>query len=114
MMDTWSLKQGGRNVIAQSDDEDYSECGWVCYEHDGTMHLANYSHCSCYGTWTVIDDGGGPSWSGTREELIALVRGNRDPDMPERRSTPGDSDYKHLQAVYAELRKHFAIEGEAP
>lgn len=103
--------EGG--VIAQHDDNDYSESGWVCFQIDGKFHLARYSHCSCFGTFESLCGGGisdsfsegTPSveWSGTRAELISLAERKMDPAMPERQAVEGDCDYGHLVAVYADV-----------
>ena len=101
-------------IIAQDDDEDYEEYGWVALIYEGVAYLGNYGHCSCYGTGTALtgeqvggstdyDAGFNFTWSGTPAELVALAKGNRDPAMPERESNPNDSDYDHLQAVYAKI-----------
>lgn len=105
------------NIIAQSDDEDYSESGWVCWKYQDKYYLARYSHCSCYGTYealseqdsgySVFDDAFisnlNYSWHGTREELLDLVKNKRDPDMIEREANLDDYDYDHLMDVYDQI-----------
>jgi hypothetical protein len=104
----YSRKQPEIIVVAQDDDEDYSESGWVAFTIDyTTFYLARYSHCSCFGTWTALaDDGGGTlsaNWSGTRDELIRMATESLDPDMPTRQSNAEDYDHDHLVKVYAQI-----------
>jgi len=90
-------------VIAQDDDCDYSESGWVAVVKDGVAALANYSHCSCYGTFEVID--GKWDWTGSIPELIDMATRKADPSMPERTALKEDYDYDHLCRVYEEVLK---------
>lgn len=101
------------SVIAQDDDEDYSESGWVACVHNGTAYMGRYGHCSCYGTFDDLCGGGigdyydegSPSftWSGTPDEMVELAKSNADPDMPNRTANEEDYDYDHLKAVYQEI-----------
>ncbi len=107
-------------TIAQDDDNDYQESGWICFcdanlpKSKAVYYLANYSHCSCYGTWTALAGGDyssstpadariSASWSGSLAQLIHLAKNNLCPLMPGRVINPDDSDYDHLVAVYARI-----------
>lgn len=95
-------------VIASDDDEEFSESGWVAVVDGDEAALGHYSHCSCYGTFEALSGTsyeGSPSWSwtGSVAELIELARENADPDMPQRKSGPGDTDFDHLQKVYQQV-----------
>lgn len=101
-----------KTVIAQDDDCDYSESGYVAgVLPDGTAYLAYYSHCSCYGTWTSICGGdwaGGGSepnwlWRGSIESLVDMARRIADPAMPDRAANENDYDHDHLVAVYNQI-----------
>lgn len=88
------------SIIAQDDDNDYQESGWLCrYLGDDMYGLVRYGHCSCYDTWEAVSDES-PDWEGTREEILDMARNKRDPYFPERESDPKDYDYDHLMAVY--------------
>jgi len=109
-------------VIAQDDDEDYEESGWVAWVIGETAYLGSYSHCSCYGTFEVICDDyanatseGTPryDWSGTVAELVAMAERKADPNMPERMSDPKDCDYDHLMKVYEQVIAWHAMQGVA-
>ncbi len=107
-----------RSIIAQDDDEDYSESGWVAGVLDGVAFLANYSHCSCYGTFEALCGGGVSdsfsdgditvNWEGTVADLVAMAERKADPAMPERTITAEDYDGDHLLAVYAEVLEWWA------
>ena len=89
-------------VIAQHDDNDYEESGYVVV-HDlvtDEYALGNYAHCSCYGTWEALS---GWNWIGTKKDLIKLAKNRLDPDMPEREANPEDYDYDHLVEVYKQV-----------
>ena len=86
-------------VIAQDDDCDYSESGYVAVVKDGQAALGSYSHCSCYGTWETV----GWDWEGTVAELVDLARRKADPIMPTREADAGDHDYDHLMRVYEQI-----------
>ena len=90
-------------IIAQHDDEDYNESGWVCvYDlKDDKYALGHYSHCSCFGTWEALEDGW--NWEGSLQELLGLANNMLDPDMPERKISPEDYDLDHLTAVYQQI-----------
>lgn len=106
------------NIIAQSDNDDWQESGWVCWKHNDTYFLAPYSHCSCYGTYeglsaqdfgyTYVDDSTisdlNYTWSGTREDLLNMAKNKLDPAMPERKALPEDYDYQHLMNVYSQIQ----------
>jgi hypothetical protein len=98
------------SVIAQDDDEDYSESGYVAIVKDGVAAIFDYSHCSCFGTWEAITDERGsddlevtPVWSGSVGELVAMAIRGMDPHMPERAASEGDRDYDHLMSVYQQV-----------
>lgn len=100
-------------VIAQDDDNDYSESGWVCWKLGDRFYLGRYSHCSCYGTFDSLCGGsigdymseGTPdfTWEGGRAELADLVAGKMDPAVPDRPASTDDYDSDHLMAVYSQL-----------
>ena len=100
-------------VIAQDDDNDYSESGWVAWVVGDAAYLGSYSHCSCYGTFDALCgagvgdyiDEGTPraEWTGTVEELVAMAVRKADPNMPERTSDTKDCDYDHLMNVYGQV-----------
>ena len=104
MIDPKDVKPGSNcRIIAQHDDEDYSESGYVVASSmDGSEYaIGHYSHCSCYGTWD--GDACMWEWEGDRKGLIEMARGGIDPDMPGRKAEPGDCDFSHLAAVYSEV-----------
>ncbi len=106
-------EQFEQGIIAQDDDNDYSESGYVATIIDGVAHLARYGHCSCFGTFEDVCGGGisdyyeqGEAsfvWSGTPDELVAMARGGMDPDMPSRKANAEDYDHDHLEAVYRKI-----------
>lgn len=100
------------SIIAQHDDEDYDESGYVAFVVGKTAYIARYSHCSCFGTWTALDRsdhsirGGGNliyEWSGTVIQLISMARKKMDPALTGRVASPEDNDYDHLMAVYEQV-----------
>ena len=107
------------SIIAQDDCVDYSEQGWVAVIIAGVAYLTDYSHCSCYGTWTSIGAGDYSSeevnslpsnwykWSGTVDELIDMAKRNADPAIPERSIQDDDSKCycgkDHLKEVYKQI-----------
>lgn len=101
-------------VIAQDDDKDYDEFGWVaCVFPNGQAAIGQYGHCSCYGTFEALCAGGiGDyfeagnavfTWVGTVSELVAMARRKADPAIPHRESIPEDYDHDHLIAVYEQV-----------
>mgnify|MGYP003441914660 CR=1 FL=1 len=100
-------------VIAQCDDKDYQESGWVAWVVGDCAYLGHYFHCSCYGTFDSLCGGGvgdsieegTPSfgWSGTVSELIALAESKGDPNMAGRTADTKDYDYDHLMNVYEQV-----------
>jgi len=101
-------------IIAQADSGGYDPGGYVAVVRGQEAALANFSHCSCYGTWTAINGGGilssgstsGPqswSWTGTRRQLVALAKKKGDPHLKRREADPKDFDYGHLLAVYSKI-----------
>ena len=95
------------SVIAQSDDCDYSESGWVAIVHEDRAYLANYSHCSCYDTFEALTSLGITTfdWSGTIKDLTQLAQEKLDPFMQDRPLDTKDCDYKHLMKVYEQVLK---------
>jgi hypothetical protein len=120
-------KQFEDSIIAQDDDESYSESGWVAGIIYKLAYLVNYSHCSCYGTFTSIgekipngekdihgDDEYSDDkdilevtfdWFGTVDELIDMAKNRRDPIIFGREQDPEDYDYDHLMKVYSGIIK---------
>lgn len=104
----WTRKS---KVIAQSDDNDYQESGWIAVVDGKKAALGNYSHCSCYGTWTALGGGGLSSsggdpifeWEGSVTELIHMAKRKADPCVPSREANPEDYDYDHLMDVYQQI-----------
>jgi len=109
-----------QSIIAQDDDQDYSESGYVACVIEDRAYLFHYSHCSCFGTWEAIsnyDDGYwdntpedreiSAAWEGSVKDLIYLAATKADPAMPERESTPEDYDHDHLMAVYDQILTHY-------
>jgi hypothetical protein len=111
-----------QHIIAQDDDEDHSESGWVVVARDGVAAMANYGHCSCYGTWEAINGGGisdyfddkqecpDPKWdwSGSVVDVIDMAKRRADPHLPGRVANPKDIDYDHLCAVYEKVLEWWA------
>ena len=108
----------GELTVAQSDDCDYEESGWIALVDGDDAYLAQYGHCSCYGTWTALcghtwrddcSDDFLPAnwyvWQGTKQEMIELARCKADPAVPNREAQPDDCDYDHLMEVYKQLLK---------
>lgn len=90
------------HVIAQDDDNDYSESGWVAVVVDGMAALARYSHCSCYSTWDTLDSNLRKwDWFGTPDQIVELAKNDMDPYLPERQSDK--KDYDHLRSVYDQI-----------
>lgn len=90
------------SIIAQDDDDDYSESGYVAVVIGDWDALARYSHCSCNDTWEYIESDGW-DWSGTVSELLKLAKNKLDPSVKDRKSSPEDCDYDHLMNVYSEI-----------
>lgn len=101
------------SVIAQADDCDYQESGWVAVRIGDWCALTRYGHCSCFDTWASITGGGisdeeGPlepgwTWTGTPKELLNLAEKKLDPSLAGRESAPEDYDYGHLMSVYQQI-----------
>lgn len=97
-------------IIAQDDDNDYSESGWVALVNGRQAALATYGHCSCYSTFTSLCGGGISdtyksgkprlTWRGTPAELVRMAARRADPAMPDRDADPKDYNYDHLVNVY--------------
>lgn len=117
-VNTLDWESFGKAVIAQDDDNDYQESGWVAVRDGNWCGLARYSHCSCDGTLDALGGGGdksirdlGWNWTGTWLQLRRLARECGDPDMPGRKADPKDYDFDHLSAVYQQI---LALPGTAP
>lgn len=83
-----------------------------------------YGHCSCYDTWTALNGGGisdyydsgdenppdrefSTRWSGTKAQLLKLIKKKTDPEYEDRIASPEDYDYDHLMKVYDQIEKYF-------
>lgn len=104
------------HIIAQDDDDDYSESGYVVIRISNDLcFLSSYGHCSCYGTATSLrggDYGDCKSdefmvfqWRGTWAELVDMAKRTADPALPDRTADPEDYDYDHLVSVYSQILK---------
>lgn len=110
-----------KSIIAQHDDQDYSESGYVACVIDDRAYLFRYSHCSCYGTWEALSnfddcyyDDETPEdreisavWEGSIKDLVYLAATKADPAMPERESNPDDYDHDHLMEVYKQVLEYY-------
>lgn len=96
-----------RSIIAQHDDQDYEESGYVAVVVGNWAALSMYNHCSCYGTWESLtgECHNDPhwDWTGTVDEMIALAKAKRDPFMPDREANKDDYEYDHLIEVYKQI-----------
>jgi hypothetical protein len=96
-----------KSIIAQDDDNDYSESGWVAVVVDNWAAISRYSHCSCFGTWDDLTDecSSNPrwDWQGTVEQLVKMAQNCADPAMPKREANKEDYDYDHLSEVYRQV-----------
>jgi hypothetical protein len=95
-------------TIAQDDDNDYSESGYIAVWDGKRAALARYSHCSCYGTWTALSDtktGVTWDWLGSKRQLLKMAREKLDPHAPfgTRKADEKDYDYDHLMNVYQQI-----------
>ncbi len=101
-------------IIAQDDDNCYSESGYVAVRIGDWCALSRYEHCSCYDTLCDLTGGGiGDAlgdghvrwdWQGTAVELLDMATRIADPAMPIRNADPEDYDYDHLVKVYEKVR----------
>lgn len=99
------------HAIGQSDDNDYSESGYIVVIKDGIAAISAYSHCSCYDTWDDLQTETGLmrwDWTGSVDELRAMLSGKIDPNHPGRAADPSDYDYDHLCEAYAQAEKWLA------
>ena len=102
-----------QSIIAQDDDNDYQESGYVAVSIGDWAAITRYGHCSCFGTWTDITGGNygrssGQSdiawgWQGSVAELIEMAKNVSDPAIPSRKAVPEDCDYDHLIRVYKQI-----------
>jgi len=121
-MDKVTDREFWKSVIAQHDDEDWQESGYIACYHKNVAYLTNYYHCSCYGTFEALCGGGIsdrfsegiPSfiWSGTLKELVDMAKRGADPHMPSRVAKEADCDYKHLMEVYKQILEWYEDEYE--
>ncbi len=118
-------------IIAQDDDNDYQERGYVAgvLDKGGARFafLGSYGHCSCYGTWADLCGGGISdyfepnevklpkfTWVGSVAELVRMAVGELDPCLTGRKVAAEDSDADHLRAVYAGVREWAKKNGLLP
>lgn len=109
----WTRKEFHKATIAQDDDNDYEESGWVALVLGPDAALARYSHCSCYGTFTSLCGGGINNdieegevtweWMGSVNDLVMLAAGRRDPIFPQREVVESDRDGDHLLKCYDQV-----------
>lgn len=110
----WSIEQLRECVIAQADDNDYSESGYVICRIGDAAAVYHYSHCSCYGTWTCLSGGGisddaiptavpVPEWHGSWSDLVRMAKEGECLEIPGRRINPEDYDADHLLACYRQI-----------
>ena len=96
-----------KSIIAQDDDKDYSESGWVAVVVGDWAAISRYSHCSCFGTWDDLTGEGGSDprwdWQGTVKQLIKMAKDCADPAIPKRKADEKDYDYDHLVEVYRQV-----------
>lgn len=102
-----------KSIVAQKDDEDYSESGYVAFIFEGVAYLASYSHCSCFGTYDALCGGVegdyiengelNVEWSGSIKQLLKLAENDADPTFPDRKNSNDDHDVCHLRDVYEQL-----------
>lgn len=113
-------KEFKESIIAQDDDGDYRESGYVaCVFKRGDERFAclfHYSHCSCYDTWASICGGGisnypeeneimEPAWDwlGSVEELVEKAKNDMDPTLGWRKNDDRDDDVDHLREAYRQI-----------
>lgn len=98
-------------AIAQDDDNDYSESGYIVVTDGKEAAIAHYSHCSCYGTWTSLSDRGAIQWDwkGSLRQLKKLAVNGLDlhDSFGNRKADEKDYDYDHLMNVYQQVIKWF-------
>lgn len=95
-------------IIAQDDDNDYEESGYVVVNVGKDFAIARYGHCSCYGTWTNLSEGKSGivwDWEGSLRQLLKLARNKLDPhcSIGSRKADEKDYDYDHLMACYTQV-----------
>ena len=105
--------QNNIKIIAQDDDCDYEESGYIVFycEDLNVCLIYPYSHCSCFSTGSSIERGDfNPSWSGNRDELLNIAENRWDFSLPGREANSDDYDYDHLIEVYKQILKYFKNE----
>lgn len=104
-----SGKQFSASTVAQDDDQDYSESGYVVCVNGDIASVFNYFHCSCYGTWKAISgsyEGDSemdvtPLWEGTVGDLAVKAQAGECLVFPGRLvADTDDYDKDHLLKVY--------------
>ncbi len=100
-------------TIAQDDDNDYEESGYIAVYDGKRCAIARYGHCSCYGTFTALSNqdrsksGNGIIWDwiGTKRQLLNMAWKKLDPHSPfgNRKADEKDNDYDHLMNVYQQI-----------
>lgn len=113
------------SVVAQDDDDDYEEIGYVVcvVERQGLRIalLAKYGHNSVHDTWSdLCQDFDGDYlndkpddvvchprwiWIGSVEEFLGLARNDADPTIPTRKNADEDYQVDHLRAVYRQVQE---------
>jgi hypothetical protein len=96
------------HTLGQSDNRGYSESGYIVVVKDGVAAISAYSHCSCYDTWYDLQTKTGLmrwDWTGSVDDLRAMLAGKMDPNHPGRVADPSDYDYEHLCTAYAQAEK---------
>jgi len=117
MISISTVEQFQEAIIAQHDDNDYDQSGYVVVVKDGIAAISRYGHCSCYDTWCDLTGGGvsdrqGPNpprwdWTGSLDQLKNMAVNKLDPSMPDRIADSNDYDYDHLMAVYEQVISWF-------
>lgn len=96
-------------TIAQDDDNDYAESGYIAIYDGRKFAIARYSHCSCFETWTSLNGnvGNGITWDwiGTKRQVLKMARDKLDPHstLGSRKADEKDCDYDHLMNVYQQI-----------
>lgn len=119
----WTPADLASATIAQDDDNDYEESGYIVARRGEQVGIARYSHNSCYDTFDVLANTDGELnrsgqiswlWVGPLSELVLMAKRRADPALPERTADPKDYDYDHLVAVYEVIIAKFGQGQESP
>lgn len=101
-------------TIAQDDDNDYEESGYIAVYDGNRCAIARYGHCSCYGTWTSLYNSNSSrpngiiwDWIGTKRQILKMAMNKLDPHDPfgTRKADEKDCDFDHLMNVYQQILK---------